>query len=72
MSKQRPYEFVPTCAILILINEYAKAIREGDFKKNKDYELMLKELDIRFFTIKENNKQISIEEYMRSRKNGRK
>ena len=71
MSKERPYEFVPTCALLILLNEYGRMIREGDFKKNNDYELMLKELDVRFFYQREESKQISIDEYMRGRrKNG--
>jgi hypothetical protein len=68
MSKERPYQFVPTTAMVILINEYLKLIQE-DFKKQKDLDLMLEEMKQRF-SLPQEDKQISIEEYMRSRSKG--
>lgn len=67
---ERPYQYVPTTAILILIVEYKKIVDAGDFKKTNDLELMKEELDFRFCSklSEKNKKQISIEEYMRERK----
>ena len=69
MSKERPYEYVPTIALIILIEAYDKMIREGDFKKQYDFDLIYQEFETRFKIKEEEDKQISIEEYMRSRKN---
>lgn len=69
MSKERPYEHVPTIALVILINEYIKMIQE-DYKKQQDLDKMLDEMKNRFKK-PEQDKQISIEEYMRSRINDR-
>ena len=70
MSKERPYEFVPTYAIAILISEYARLINTGFFKLQPDLDKMKEELDRRFAKPEE-DKQITIEEYIRSRnKNG--
>ena len=68
MSKNRPYEFVPTYAIAILIEEYERLIKVGFFRLQNDLEKMKAEMKLRF-TQPEEDKQISIEEYMRSRKN---
>lgn len=47
MSKLRPYEFVPTVALLILVREYEKLVNNGDFKKQRDLDLMIQELNER-------------------------
>lgn len=69
MSKIRPYEFVPTFAIVILLEEYGNLVKAGMFKLKPEFDKMKEELDIRFAKPKE-DKQISIEEYMRSRSKG--
>lgn len=68
MSKQRPYEFVPTYAIAVLINEYDNLVKSGMFKLQADLDKMKEEINIRL-ALPQQDKQISIEEYMRSRKN---
>lgn len=65
---ERPYKYVPTVALCILTEQYKIFINSGDFKKQKDLEEINEELNIRFYT-KKDDRQISIEEYMRSRKN---
>lgn len=66
MSKERPYEFVPTYAIAILISEYERLINAGFFKLQPDLDKMKLEFNKRFEKPEE-DKQISIEEYIRSR-----
>lgn len=66
---ERPYKYVPTVALFILIDKYKQIVNSGDFKKQRDLTEMKEELDIRFYTKKTDDRQISIEEYMRSRKN---
>ena len=66
MSKERPYEFVPTYAIAILIGEYERLISAGFFKLQPDLDKMKLEFNKRFEKPEE-DKQISIEEYIRSR-----
>ena len=68
MSKERPYEFVPTYALIILTTEYAKLIRDGNFKSQIDLEKVQKELETRFTFLQEEDRQISIEEWQRTRK----
>lgn len=68
MSKERPYEFVPTYAIAILIGEYERLVNAGFFKLQKDLDLMKTEMNKRFEK-PEKDKQMSIDEYIRSRKN---
>ena len=68
MSKIRPYEFVPTYAIVLLINEYENLVKSGMFKLQADLDKMKEEINIRL-ALPQQDKQISIEEYMRSRKN---
>ena len=68
MSKTRPYEYVPTYAIAILIEEYERLIKVGFFRLQNDLEKMKAEMQLRF-SQPEEDKQISIDEYMRSRKN---
>ncbi len=63
----RPYENVPLIGLIILIQEYTKMAKEN-FKMQQDLDQMLEEINIRF-NIK-NDKQISIEEYMRSKSKG--
>ena len=65
---ERPYKYVPTAALCILIDKYKQIVNSGDFKKQKDLDEINEELNIRFYT-KKDDRQISIEEYMRSRKN---
>ena len=65
---ERPYKYVPTAALCILAEQYKIFINSGDFEKQKDLEEINEELNIRFYT-KKDDRQISIEEYMRSRKN---
>lgn len=60
----RPYEFVPLIGLLILIENYSKLVKDN-FKYQKDLDLMQEEIKIRFNI--ENDKQISIDEYLRSR-----
>lgn len=67
MSKERPYEFVSTYALAVLTDHYEQLVKSGFFKLQKDLDKMKAELEIRFAK-KEEDKQISIEEYMRSRK----
>ena len=66
---ERPYRYVPTVALCILADQYKKFVNSGDFKKQKDLDEINEELNIRFYTKKTDDRQISIEEYMRSRKN---
>lgn len=68
MSKTRPYEYVPTYAIAILIEEYERLIKVGFFRLQNDLEKMKAEMQLRF-SQPEEDRQITIEEYMRSRKN---
>lgn len=70
MNKERPYEFVPTYALAILINEYERLINVGFFKLQPDLDKMKLEINKRFINPEE-DKQITIEEYMRSRKDGK-
>ena len=67
MSKEKPYEYVPTYALAILISEYERLINVGFFKLQPDLDKMKLEINKRF-AIPEEDKQISIEEYMRGRK----
>ena len=67
MSKQRPYEFVPLYALMVLIQHYEGLIKEGYFKQQEELDLMKAELEIRFKKPQQ-DKQITIEEYMRNRK----
>lgn len=70
MSKERPYEFVSTYAIAYLIEEYKRLVNSGMFRLQDDLNKMEEELNIRFAKPEE-DRQISIEEYIRSRnKNG--
>lgn len=66
MSKEKPYEYVPTYALAVLIAEYERLIGVGFFKLQSDLDKMKKELDERFEQ-KEEDRQITIEEYMRKR-----
>lgn len=68
MSKQRPYEFIPTYALALLISNYEEYVKQGFFKLQNDLNKMNEEWVIRFKK-PEKDRQISIEEYMRSRKN---
>lgn len=63
----RPYEFVPLIGLLILIENYSKLVKE-DFKLQKDLDQMREEINIRFNL--EDDKQISIEEYIRIKSKG--
>ena len=67
MSKERPYEFVPTYALALLISSYEEYVRQGFFKLQDDLNKMNEEWVIRFKKPEE-DRQITIEEYMRSRK----
>lgn len=67
MSKERPYEFVPTYAIAVLISEYERLVDTGFFKLKSDLDKMQEELDNRFAKPKE-DRQISIDEWQRTRK----
>lgn len=63
----RPYKEVPLIGLIILVQEYSKMVKDN-FKYQKDLDLMQEEIKIRFNI--EDDKQISIEEYMRSRSRG--
>lgn len=67
-NRERPYEFVPLYALMVLIQHYEGLIKEGYFKQQEELDLMKAELEIRFKKPEE-DRQITIEEYMRSRKN---
>lgn len=69
MKKERPYEFVPLYALMVLIQHYEELIKEGFYKQQSELNLMKAEIEIRFKK-PEQDKQISIEEYMRSRSRG--
>lgn len=60
----RPYEYVPLIALIILIQEYSKMVKDN-FKYQKDLDQMQEEIKIRFNI--EDDKQISIDDYLRSR-----
>lgn len=60
----RPYEYVPLIALIILIENYSKMVKDN-FNMQKDLDQMVEELNIRFNI--PNNKQISIDEYLRKR-----
>lgn len=68
MSKERPYEYVPTYAIAVLQQEYSKLIQAGFFRLQNDLDKMNKEMSIRFDIQKMEDKQISIEEYTKTLK----
>lgn len=72
MSKERPYEYVPTYAIAVLQQEYSKLIQVGFFKLQSDLDKMNEEISIRFENKKLDERQISIEEYTKSLKKGKK
>lgn len=67
MSKTRPYEFVPTYALAILIDHYELLVKSGFFKLQYDLDLMKEEFTTRI-TLPD-DKQISIDDYIRSRNN---
>lgn len=69
MSKQRPYEFVPTYALALLISSYEEYVKQGFFRLQNDLDKMNEEWVIRFKKPEE-DRQISIEEYIRSRSKG--
>ena len=71
MNSDRPYQYVSTFALVVLIEIYDKKIQEGNFKLQRDFDLMYEEFERRLEIKKEEDKQISIEEYMRSRKDER-
>lgn len=71
MSKERPYEYVPTYAISILQQEYSKLIQAGFFRLQSDLDKMNKEMSIRFDTKKMEDNQISIDEYIKTLKRGK-
>lgn len=62
----RPYKDVPMIALIILIENYTKMVKDNETYQ-KDLDQMIEEIDIRFK--KEDNKQITIDEYIR-RRNG--
>lgn len=68
MSKERPYEFISTYALAILISEYQQLVNVGFDKLQKDLKLMLEEMKRRNED-KQEDRQVTIEEYMRSREN---
>ena len=68
-NKERPYEFVPTYALALLISSYEEYVKQGFFKLQDDLDKMNEEWVIRFKKPEE-DRQISIEEYMRSRRKG--
>lgn len=68
MSKERPYEYVPTYAIAVLQQEYSKLIQVGFFRLQSDLDKMNDEMSIRFENKKMDERQISIEEYTKSLK----
>ena len=72
MSKERPYEYVPTYAIAVLQQEYSKLIQVGFFILQSDLDKMNDEMSIRFENKKMDERQISIEEYTKSLKKGKK
>lgn len=72
MSKERPYEYVPTYAISILQQEYSKLIQVGFFRLQSDLDKMNEEMSIRFDTKKMEDNQISIDEYVKTLKKGNK
>ena len=72
MSKERPYEYVPTYAIAVLQQEYSKLIQVGFFRLQSDLDKMNDEMSIRFENKKMDERQISIEEYTKSLKKGKK
>ena len=60
----RPYENVPLIGLIILVQEYTKMAKDN-IKVQKDLDQMLEEINIRFNI--EDDKQISIDDYLRSR-----
>ena len=70
MSKERPYEFVPTYALAVLISEYERIVEAGMFRYKDDLETMKAEMQLRFAKPEE-NKQISIKEYIKGRSKGK-
>ena len=60
----RPYKEVPLIALIILIENYTKMVKDN-FHYQKDLDQMLEEINIRFNI--EYDKQISIDDYIRSR-----
>ena len=63
---KRPYKEIPLIAMIILIQEYSKMVKDN-YKFQEDLDQMLEELNIRFNIDKEDIKQITIEEYLRKR-----
>lgn len=70
MSKERPYEFVPMYALALLINTYTEYVRGGFKALKKDLDKMQEEWNMRVEESKIDDRQITIEEYMRSRSKG--
>lgn len=66
MSKEKPYEYVPTYALAYLIQEYTRLVNAGMFKLQTDLDKMQQELNDRF-KLPQQDKQISIKEYMKKR-----
>ena len=60
----RPYKDVPMIALIILIENYTKMVKDNE-NYQKDLDLMIEEIDIRFN--KADDKQITIDEYIRRR-----
>lgn len=68
MSKERPYQYVPTYAIAVLQQEYSRLIQVGFFRLQSDLDKMNEEMSIRYDIKKMENNQISIEEYTKTLK----
>lgn len=62
----RPYEKVPLIGLVILIENYTKMIKDN-FNMQHDLDQMIQELNIRFGY---EDKQITIDEYMRTKEKG--
>ena len=65
---KRPYEYVPLYAIAILISEYEKLVKAGFYNLQPELDKMQTELNKRFEYKDLEDKQITIDEYIRSRK----
>lgn len=46
--EERPYQYVPLIALLILIENYSKLIHDGNFKLQNDLDKMIDEINLRF------------------------
>ena len=66
---ERPYQYVPLVGLIVLHAYYQSEVDKGNYKFKEELDKVTEELNLRL-RLPEIDKQITIDEYIRSRKHG--